>query len=187
MKIHATVNGEKLALTVAGTVPVGRWFAVNLNGEPWQAEWLPHLKALFLRHEEQAPERVLRINRTESIQEGPHRHITVYHSIQGMPALGRDIISLAALEPGIADRIAKLQSVGSIVKAPMSGTVLKVIAENGQKVAKGDPVLILEAMKMENSILAPQDGVISNLAVAQQGAVQTGQLLFEIRPENSAQ
>lgn len=68
---------------------------------------------------------------------------------------------------------------GTQLKAPMPGTVIDFKATNGAAVKKGQTVLILEAMKMENEIVAPADGVIS--FVASKGAsVNTDDLLAVI-------
>lgn len=65
---------------------------------------------------------------------------------------------------------------GTQLKAPMPGTVIDFKATNGAAVKKGQTVLILEAMKMENEIVAPADGVIT--FVASKGAsVNTDDLL----------
>ena len=66
------------------------------------------------------------------------------------------------------------------VKAPMPGLVVEVPVAIGQTVAKGDKVLILEAMKMENVIKAAGDGVIKAVHVSKGMAVEKGQLLIEI-------
>lgn len=68
---------------------------------------------------------------------------------------------------------------GTQLKAPMPGTVIDFKATNGAAVKKGQTVLILEAMKMENEIVAPADGVI--IFVASKGAsVNTDDLLAVI-------
>ena len=68
---------------------------------------------------------------------------------------------------------------GTQLKAPMPGTVIDFKATNGAAVKKGQTVLILEAMKMENEIVAPVDGVIT--FVASKGAsVNTGAPLCEL-------
>lgn len=68
---------------------------------------------------------------------------------------------------------------GTQLKAPMPGTVIDFKATNGAAVKKGQTVLILEAMKMENEIVAPTDGVIT--FVASKGAsVNTDDLLAVI-------
>ena len=65
------------------------------------------------------------------------------------------------------------------IKAPMPGLILEISVEVGQTVKENDPLLILEAMKMENSFLSPRDGVIKSIAVEKGNAVDKGQLLVE--------
>lgn len=69
---------------------------------------------------------------------------------------------------------------GTPVNAPMPGTILRVDVKAGQNVKSGDTLMVLEAMKMENEILAPKDGVVSSVAVKQGDSVQTGALLAVI-------
>lgn len=52
---------------------------------------------------------------------------------------------------------------GSVVKAPMPGLILKFTVENGATVKKGDKIVVLEAMKMENDIVASADGTVTFL------------------------
>ena len=68
---------------------------------------------------------------------------------------------------------------GENVNAPMPGTILDVKVANGQAVKKGDVLVILEAMKMENEILAPCDGTVSYV-IAKGSSVETGTLLSTI-------
>ncbi len=65
------------------------------------------------------------------------------------------------------------------IKAPMPGLILEISVEVGQEVKENDPLLILEAMKMENSFLSPRDGIIKSIAVEKGNAVDKGQLLIE--------
>ena len=62
------------------------------------------------------------------------------------------------------------------VSSPLPGTVINVLVKPGESVKTGQILLILEAMKMENEILAPEDGVISSIA-AQGTVVNTGDVL----------
>lgn len=66
----------------------------------------------------------------------------------------------------------------SDLKAPMPGLVLEIAVEVGQEVAKGDTLLILEAMKMENVIKSPTDGFIKSLSVSQAETVEKNQLIL---------
>lgn len=65
------------------------------------------------------------------------------------------------------------------IKAPMPGLILEINVVVGQTVKENDPLLILEAMKMENSFLSPRDGVIKSIAANKGDAVDKGQLLIE--------
>jgi len=70
---------------------------------------------------------------------------------------------------------------GDAVTAPMQGTVVKVAVEEGQQVAAGDLVAVLEAMKMENPVTAHKDGTITGLAVEAGAAITQGTVLAEIK------
>ena len=70
---------------------------------------------------------------------------------------------------------------GDAVAAPMQGTVIKVSVEEGQEVAEGDVVVILEAMKMENPVKAHKSGVVTGLAVDEGKQVNKNDVLFEIK------
>ncbi len=63
------------------------------------------------------------------------------------------------------------------IKAPMPGLVLSLKAKPGDTISKGDPLLVLEAMKMENVLKSPTDGVVKSFAVAEGQAVEKNQLL----------
>ena len=66
---------------------------------------------------------------------------------------------------------------GTQITSPMPGTILKLNLAEGQAVKAGDVVLILEAMKMENEIVAPCDGTIKQLLVSKGSTVDTDQIL----------
>ena len=67
-----------------------------------------------------------------------------------------------------------------VIKAPMPGTILKINVKVGDAVKSGDVVCVLEAMKMENDICAPQDGVVSSIEVAQGASVATDAVLVTL-------
>lgn len=69
------------------------------------------------------------------------------------------------------------------IKAPMPGLVLSILVEEGQEIQKGEPVLILEAMKMENVIKATAPATIKSIKVNQGAAVEKNQVLVELSTE----
>ncbi len=69
---------------------------------------------------------------------------------------------------------------GETVSAPMPGNILAVNVTAGQAVKKGDVLMVLEAMKMENEIMSPVDGTVASVAVTKGATVETGAVLCVI-------
>ena len=70
-----------------------------------------------------------------------------------------------------------------VVTAPITGVVLKVMVSEGQSVSEGEPLLILEAMKMESSLTSPCAGVIQAVHIKAGAQVRTGDALIEVSPK----
>lgn len=79
----------------------------------------------------------------------------------------------------VAAPVAAAPAGGESVNAPMPGNILEIKVANGAAVKKGDVLIILEAMKMENEIVAPCDGTV-NVVVTKGAAVETGAVLCTI-------
>jgi acetyl-CoA/propionyl-CoA carboxylase biotin carboxyl carrier protein len=77
---------------------------------------------------------------------------------------------------------AALQGGSDGVVSPMQGTVLAVAVAEGDEVAAGQVICIVEAMKMENEIAAPRSGVVRDLAVAPGNPIQSGQVVCVVVP-----
>lgn len=69
---------------------------------------------------------------------------------------------------------------GDGVKAPMPGTILDIKVSEGQEVKSGQVLVILEAMKMENELVAPKDGVVQSINVSKGASVNSGDVLITI-------
>ena len=69
---------------------------------------------------------------------------------------------------------------GEVVKSPMPGNILKINVSQGQKVNEGDVLIVLEAMKMENEIVATKSGTVAQIVMAKGAVVETGAPLVVI-------
>ena len=85
--------------------------------------------------------------------------------------------------PAHPEAAAEALEAGDTVKAPMPGKVVAVKAAVGEKVAKGQTLVVLEAMKMEMAMAAPRDGVVASLPVSAGDQVQEGALLAALEAE----
>ena len=94
---------------------------------------------------------------------------------------GGDVSQLSAEPVAAAPAAAPAPAgAGTPVTAPLAGTIWKVLASEGQAVAEGEVLLILEAMKMETEIRAAQAGTVRGIAVKAGDAVAVGDTLLQL-------
>lgn len=96
------------------------------------------------------------------------------------PAAAPAAPAAAAEAPAAAPAAKSGPGAGAPVKAPLPGVVTKILVSEGQAVKKGETVLVLEAMKMENNITAEADGTVSGICVSAGDSVMEGTTLITI-------
>ncbi|MCF8296291.1 MAG: hypothetical protein K9J13_01995 [Saprospiraceae bacterium] len=109
---------------------------------------------------------------------GTPYQVEVQHEVKKTktPTLVRPAIK----NPEGAERIQKALGSGFPVLSPLPGSIIKIFVSPGDAVKKGDNMMIMEAMKMENNVLAEKDGVINSVKVAVGQSVLQGDVLLEI-------
>ncbi len=95
------------------------------------------------------------------------------------PAPAAAAAPVAAAAPAAAAAPVSVAA-GEAVKSPMPGNILKINVTQGQQVNEGDVIMVLEAMKMENEIVATRSGTIAQIAVSKGAVVETGAVLAVI-------
>ena len=95
------------------------------------------------------------------------------------PVAAAPVAAAAPAAPAPAPAAAALAA-GEVVKSPMPGNILKINVSQGQAVKEGDVLIVLEAMKMENEIVAPKSGSVAQIAVSKGQVVETGTPLVVI-------
>ena len=103
--------------------------------------------------------------------------------VNGVPyeAELEELTGAAAPAPAPAAAPAPVPAGGEQVNAPMPGTILSVNVTVGDSVKRGQVLMILEAMKMENEIMCPRDGRVTAIQAAKGAAVESGTPLFTIQ------
>ena len=147
------VNGAQYDVTIDSIV--GNIAKVEVNGIPFEVE----MQGSSLV-EEDLPTQVADETAAPAVAAAPA-------AVEAAPAAPA---ALAAGAPGA----------GAPVKAPLPGVVAKILVSVGQAVKKGETVLVLEAMKMENNITAEADGKITGICVAAGDSVMEGTTLVTI-------
>ena len=101
----------------------------------------------------------------------------VYFELNGQPR--EVVVKDESIKTTVASKIKADPKNEKHIGATMPGTVIKVLVEKGEKVERGDHLMITEAMKMETTVQAPFSGTIKDIYVANGEAIQTGDLLIE--------
>jgi biotin carboxyl carrier protein len=83
----------------------------------------------------------------------------------------------AAPAPKVEKKEVVVSQGQEVIEAPMPGNIWKIVVGEGDQVKSGDVLLILEAMKMENEIVAPRDGIVASINTTTGASVNTGEKL----------
>lgn len=113
----------------------------------------------------------------------PVQQAPVQQPLQPAPAPVAPVQAAPAPAPAPAHAPAKsapVSSEGELMSAPMPGTILDILVTEGQTVKRGDIVVVLEAMKMENEITSPVDGVVSKIYTSKSAIVNAGDPMLTI-------
>lgn len=102
----------------------------------------------------------------------------VYFELNGQPR--EVVIRDESIKAAVVERIKADRTNPNHIAATMPGTVVKVLVEKGEKVDKGDHLMVTEAMKMETTVQAPFAGVVKDIYVKSGDAIQAGDLLIEL-------
>ena len=172
MKYYVTVNGRDYDIGYDEQTPI----VIRINGKaiPFDFRQGTHPENVHLILDHQSL-----MFWMENNHEGYHAH-----------CLGRDFN--ITVEDEKTRRLRSVLKVGSgrsvagIVKASMPGMIVKIPVESGQVVRKGQGLVIVEAMKMENEIKAPIDGKVLEIRCKPLQAVEKGEILIIIEPSAEA-
>lgn len=172
MKYYATIETKDGELTWEVEVVDER--SVLVNGEPQDISWLP----LKSDGRDCTASMIMGSRSHEVVAEGIDQY---YWSV----LVGAEPYEVRVLDE-LAWRVSQAEAAGGgasgtvSIKSPMPGVILNIPLAVGAAVTKGQTVIILESMKMENELKSPRDGVIEAIHVEQGATVEKGQLLVTV-------
>lgn len=165
------IRGKTHQIHLPDALADGQAFPLKIDGKPCTGIWLRRDSQLILI-DERGLERNYRLRDTGWWKDDGEAET----KLPGLEAVVRPDV------PGQAQR-SKAQGDGTaVIKSPITGKVLKVLVKIGDLVDGGTPLVIVEAMKMENRLFAPAPGRVQQVTVKDGDAVQTGKELFRIAP-----
>ncbi len=169
------IRGKTHQIRLPEALVDGQTFPVVIDGKSCSAVWLRR-EALLVLIDDKGLERNHRVRDTTTQREEGEAETR----LPGLEAVVRPDV------PGHAQR-AKAQGDGTaVIKSPITGKALKVLVKVGDLVDGGTPLVIVEAMKMENRLFAPGPGKVQQVSVKDGDAVQTGKELFRIAPPSQS-
>ena len=150
-----------------GHILSGRRVKVTVNGKPYLIEVLGSLTTSPLTVNVNGQPYVVELNTAELAKP------------TATPAAAPQSVTRAAAAPEKASAQAGLAGPTALhIKAPMPGSIFKIRAKAGGRVKYGQHLCILEAMKMQNAVRSPRDGIIASVEVSEGQTVAHGQILF---------
>ena len=114
------------------------------------------------------------------VEAGKAMLLSEYEAVAPAPAAAPAAAPVAAAPAAAAPAAPVVTGAGEAVNAPMPGNILKVNVNVGDAVKSGTVLVVLEAMKMENEIMAPKDGTVTQVLVSKGSTVDTGAPLVVI-------
>ena len=107
------------------------------------------------------------------VEKGEARVLSITAAAQA-PITAIEVPAVATVSTPAADAAPTIAPAGEVLAAPMPGTILSIQKRGGDRVKAGEVVLILEAMKMENEVVAMHDGTVAQILVSKGSSVSTG-------------
>jgi biotin carboxyl carrier protein len=161
--IKAIVNGEQSFVVDTDKFP----FTCNDQPVMWSGVALPNGNHSIILDGKSYVAQVIKVDRDT-------KTVTIVIDQQEYAVVVEEPIDQLLAEMGMKDALTRKVN---DLRAPMPGLVLKILVEPGQAIKKGDPVLILEAMKMENVFKSATDAVVKEVKVKERTAVEKGEVL----------
>lgn len=170
------------AIKIPGKISPHREYSVWVENKQYFVAYKPLMGVFFIRETNsilEHPVKVTRSNLNETLS------FTEFNAYLELFFNGKDVYLEQRLQidaPGQSHRMELKKNAPEVCLSPMSGKILEINISEGDTVSKGDCLVIIEAMKMENKVLASKDGTIKKVSIHLNQSVSVNSHLYEIHP-----
>lgn len=177
MKYRITFGESHYHVILPETLPDGAPMMLQLASQTLQAAWHRSLGVLSITSPSGVEQNIrVRSHQVTRLDGESDSHVALEAWTQGIQSVS-GVVSFDI--PGLENN-ARHAATSQIIRSQMTGKALKVLVSPGDAVKPGDPLVIIEAMKMENKIFSAASGTVASVSVKAGDAVQTGKELLRI-------
>jgi biotin carboxyl carrier protein len=184
MQWRVSINGKDRFISLPDSIPDNVSFDVDVDGRRRQARWQKSTRSLYLL--EPGSKSLwscinLRSMSTSKFPGESDTNVTAEFVPPGAVSTISMDLTVSLHIPGQESRSAAAAKKPKIVRSQITGKVLKVLVKSGDSVASGDTLMIIEAMKMENRVMASTSGVVDQVKINEGDTVAAGAELIRFK------
>jgi len=188
MQWKTQINGKETIANAPGRFLHDQEREVTVAGQKILARYHPDLKTIFYRTPDSKCYRNINVrshavNKSEGM---PEYNVSLELRCPATEEVHAFLGETWVYTPASEQRRKAQAAMGAILRSPMTGKILKSHIKNGDEVQKGDVLLVIEAMKMENNIAAPASGLIEDFASEVGQNVNANDLICKIKPSGDS-
>lgn len=184
MEWCVTSKTSKINLEIPSYLLENSFFEVFISNHVYHVKWVPSVQTFFIKEGNHPLEKVIPLRNGQIVQNPAGGYLVTLEISGNETSFFEGRIELAILQKINFKRGIKEDSIS--IKSSITGKVLKVFMQEGSTVQEGETLGIVEAMKMENRILAPASGVIKQNLLREGSNISAGELLAVIKTKDSS-
>lgn len=184
MQWSVVINGKSQVIQLPDAIPNNADFSGSINGRPVQLRWQRQTRTLFVldtaKSQEWSPINIRSKNVAKFPGDGDIA-VSAEFSLAGTSTPINLEATVSTYLPGSDNKEGSTKKKPAVVRSQITGKILKIFVKSGDKVNVGDTLMIIEAMKMENRVLAANAGTVDTIKVKEADTVSTGAELLKFK------
>ena len=184
MQWSVSIAGKSHTVQLPDSISDNNIFDATIDGRTVQLRWQRQTRTLFILDKTKGPEWSPVNLRSKTVNRFPgdgEIAVNAEFSVAGSANPLNLSASVSTFFPGMDTKEGSAKKKPAVIRSQITGKVLKILVKSGDAVNVGDTLLIIEAMKMENRVLANTNGTIDSVKVKELDTVSTGAELIKFK------